>query len=455
MTRVNEFISTIRARLFRGTGRLASGLSSPVDAAPLAYFRFLFGAVLVWEVYRYFDHGWIARYYINPGLFFTYEGFGWLSPWPGNGMYFHFIGLGILATFVAVGLWYRISAILLSVGFWYVFLLDQANYLNHFYLVGLLSMVMAAVPAHRFASVDSLRRPGMKSRWVPRWSLWLVRFQIGVAYFFGGIAKINGDWLRGRPLDDWLSDAGDVPVIGRLMTTDLAPLVMSWSGMLLDLFIVPALLWRRTRVPAVAALVVFHLTNSALFSIGIFPWLMLLSTPVFFGTPWKLPGLPAGQAGTVAELGRTGRWVLIVFVGWQLLMPMRHLLYPGNVSWTEEGHRFSWHMKLRSKSGRVQLRARDPETGNTWEVDPGDYLSSRQERKMRTRPYLILQFAQKVEPMLIEERGVPDVEIYAKARVSLNGRSRAHMIDSLADLTQMRWGLAPSDWVLPLEPAHD
>ncbi|MBN4056271.1 HTTM domain-containing protein [Rhodothermus sp. AH-315-K08] len=452
MPPVKEILTSLRARLFREAGRLRSRLSEPIDAAPLAYFRFIFGAILVWEVYRYFDHGWIARYYIHPQIFFTYPGFGWVSPWPGDWMYVHFIAVGILAAFVAIGLWYRVSAALLALGFCYIFLLDQSNYLNHFYLIGLLSILMAFIPANRFASVDAARNPGLRSRWVPTWSLWLIRFQIGVAYFFGGVAKLNGDWLRGRPMDDWLSGADEVPLIGEFLTSAGAPLAVSWGGLLLDLFIIPALIWKRTRVPAVMALIVFHLTNWAMFSIGIFPWFMLLATPIFFGTPWRWPARDLQHnKSSLAPISKAGYWLLAGFAAWQLLMPMRHHLYPGNVSWTEEGHRFAWHMKLRSKSGTVQFRVRDPDSGESWHIDPRTYLSSRQARKMRTRPYLILRFANKLKPILAEETGLPNLEIYARARISLNGRPRSDLIDRSVDLTKVNWGLAHSEWVLPLE----
>lgn len=33
----------------------------------------------------------------------------------------------------------------------------------------------------------------------------------------------------------------------------------------------------------------------------------------------------------------------------QILYPLRHHLYPGDVTWNELGHRYSWRMKLRDK----------------------------------------------------------------------------------------------------------
>ncbi len=80
----------------------------------------------MWEVYRYFDHGWVDRYYVDPTFHFTYPGFGWVAPWPGDWMHVHFAGLGLLAFFIMIGFAYRASTALFFVGFTYIFLLEQA-----------------------------------------------------------------------------------------------------------------------------------------------------------------------------------------------------------------------------------------------------------------------------------------------------------------------------------------
>ncbi|MGH2603417.1 MAG: HTTM domain-containing protein, partial [Dehalococcoidia bacterium] len=95
------------APLVRGFDRIAGRLFDQTDIRRLVYFRLAFGAICLWEVYRYFKHGWISRTYVKPKLHFTYAGFGWVRPWPGNGMHLHFAGLGVAATLIAVGLWYR------------------------------------------------------------------------------------------------------------------------------------------------------------------------------------------------------------------------------------------------------------------------------------------------------------------------------------------------------------
>ena len=142
-------------RFFRDLGYR---LFEPVDGASLAVFRILFGAIMVWEVYRYFSHDWIQRYWVEPSFHFTYHGFGWVEPLPGPWMEVLFAVLGGLAACIALGLFYRVATVLFFVGFTYTFLLEQARYLNHFYLVCLLAFLLCLVPAHRVWSRDALLR---------------------------------------------------------------------------------------------------------------------------------------------------------------------------------------------------------------------------------------------------------------------------------------------------------
>ena len=442
----------------RRWARLRERLFAPVDVASIVVFRVLFGAIMLWEVWRYVDMDRIRRYYIEPDFHFTYEGFGWVRAWPGTGMYWHFAALALLSVFIMVGFLYRISAVLFFLAFSYVFLLDQARYLNHFYFVCLLSFLLIFVPANRARSVDARLRPGIRSDTVAAWSLWLLRAQVGILYFYGGVAKINGDWLRGRPLNEWLADRGDDAMLGFILRQPWAPYFFSYSGMLLDLLVVPFLLWRRTRLIAFGCVVLFHLLNARIFSIGIFPWLGIAATTLFLAPDWprRLISGPLGAAEPGPGMAKVSRplqsaiMALIgVYLAVQMLVPLRHWLYPGVVHWTEEGHRFSWHMKLRDKSARAKFFALDPVSGRGWEIDQSAYLSAKQRGKMAGRPYMLLQFAHHVADDL-RSQGFEQIQIRAHVRASLNGRDRQLLIDPTVDLSQQTASLMPADWILPL-----
>jgi hypothetical protein len=430
----------------------------PVDAASLVAFRIAFGVLMFVEVLRYFFHGWIEQYFIVPIFHFTYFGFGWVRPWAGPGMYIHFAVLGLLALFVAAGIWYRASAALFFLGFTHVFLLEQARYLNHFYLICLLGLLLVFVPAHRAFSVDAWRRPEIRSDVVPGWTINVLRAQIGIPYFYAGIAKLNADWLSGNPLRGWLATATDFPVFGPLFVYEAVVMLFAFGALLFDLLVVPLLLWHRTRPAAFGLAVLFHAMNSRLFDIGIFPPLMIAATCVFFPPDWprriwrrvRRSTAPAERPGAVPWWSRSRRTMafVVVYLVAQVAVPLRHFLYPGDVNWTEEGHRFSWHMMLREKSGEVEFVGTQVSAGVSFPVDPVDYLTGWQIAAMKLRPDMILQFCHLVADDL--SRTVGPVEIRVKSSLSLNGRPAQWLIDPSVNLAAQPRTLWPAPWIVPL-----
>ena len=424
---------------------------------------------MLWEVYRYFTYGWIGRYFVEPVVTFPYYGFGWVKPWPGTGMYIHFFVLGLAAACVMAGFLYRIAAPVFFLAFTYTFLLDQTRYMNHFYLVCLISFLMCFLPAERAFSVDALLRRRIRSDVVPAWTLWLLRAQVGIPYFYGGIAKLNSDWIHGgEPMRTWLRPLTIAPGGSPVFTSDWVVYGFVIGGLLLDLLVVPLLLWRRTRPFAFAAAILFNLINSVIFDIGIFPWLMLGALLIYFppgllrrfARAFMSPGeaFPDASAARQTEesscptLDSSQKLVaglLAVYLVVQLLFPLRHYLYPGNVSWTEEGHNFAWHMKLRTKEGEAVFTVTHPGSGKTWTINPEDYLKPHQSMKVTTKPDLLVHFAH----FLAEEKkreGYDNVEVRAHAMVSLNGRQPQLLIDPNVDLTKEQVSLLPTRWIMPL-----
>ncbi|GAB4438067.1 MAG: hypothetical protein OHK0015_31370 [Chloroflexi bacterium OHK40] len=427
-------------------------LLSEVDGASLGVFRILFGAIMVWEVLRYVRYGWIARYYIDPGFHFSYLPF--IQPWPGAGMYWHFALTGVLALLVALGLWYRVAAWLFAACFTYIFLLDKAQYLNHFYLICLLSLLLAITPAHRALSLDARRAiaPGR----VPRWSLHVLRFQVGLVYFFGAVAKLNADWLAGEPLGEWLARRADLPLIGPLLAWEGAGLLFAWGGLLVDLSLPFLLAWGRTFWLGAAVAVAFNLLNAQIFSIGIFPWMMIAALTLFPRPDWPRailgragasrarrprPGTPPASRAALALLVALHLYALV-----QLTLPLRHWLYPSDVAWSEEGHRFSWRMKLRDKAAEVTFYVSDPRGGERHAVDARRWLTARQESKMASRPDMIHQFARFVADEEQRRTGVRPI-VTAEAWAGLNGREPALLVDPTVDLASEPYRLGPAPWI--------
>ena len=429
-------------------------LEAPLDIASLVAYRIAFGLILAVEMLRYTGYGWVERDYVQPAFHFTFYGFEWVRPLPGAGMYLHFAALFVAALCVAAGYRPRAAAAVLCAGIGYVFLLEKAVYLNHVYLVTLLCGLMTIPPTGAACSLDAARDPRSGRDHLPRWQLWLLRLQIAIPYVYGGIAKLNADWLvRGEPMRAWLAGASDWPLIGAHVGDPRVIMFTSWAGCFFDLLIVPALLWRRTRVPAALACLCFHVTNSQLFEIGIFPWMMLASSTLFFPPDWPRallrlaparPVIVTGARAARLPLGPVAAYVLL-----QLLLPFRHHLYPHAVMWSEEGQRFSWFMKSHHKESEGRFFARVLPDGREWEIRPRDFLTERQEHAMLIWPDLLQDFARHAAAQLSDSLGRP-VAIRAEVRCALNGRTPRLLVDPEVDLAAQPRTLAAASWIRPL-----
>jgi len=442
-------------------------LSQPVDIAAIVYFRMVFGIGMVWQIYHEFDTGNADHIYFNARIHFSYFGFEWLKALPHDMMYALLILLALLGACIALGLFYRIATIGFFLGWTYLFLLDKAAYQNHLYLICLLSFLMIFLPANRAFSLDIWRRGVKPTSVAPAWTLWILLFQFSVVYFFGGIAKLNADWLNGQPIGLWLGRRADWPVIGPFVHDAWFVGLFTFGGLLLDLFVVPALLWKRTRRYAYLAALSFHLINSWIFEIGIFPWLMIAATALYFEPDWPRKavqsikvffGIREGRRSGEAKHGRSGTprfrrppaALIGVYVVIQLVMPLRHFFYPGDANWTEEGHYFSWHMMLRYKEIELQqIVVKDPTTNKTWTVQLRDYMALWQARNMLMNPDMILQFSHYLAREK-KRQGVATPQVFATVRVSLNGRNPQLLLDPNVDLASQPRTLAPKQWVMPL-----
>jgi hypothetical protein len=444
-------------------------LFAPVDIAFLVAFRIVFGLLLLIEMSRFLSNDWIPNYYLNPVFHFTYSGFGWVKLWPGNGIGLHVVVMIVLLICIILGLGYRFVMPLFCIGFSYLFLIDKTTYRNHFYLIILISFLMSFMPASQAFSLDARLRPQKSGQTVPLWTLWLLRAQFTIVYIFGGIAKLNADWLRGEPLRMWLAQETDFPLIGKLFTQHWMPYFFSYGGLFFDLLIVPLLMWRRTRPVAVLLAIFFHLTNARLFHIGIFPWFMMAAVPLFFEPDWIRQVLrkitdrtSSPQHFRAPAPARPVRWhklhpnrqVGLMLIGLylllQILLPLRHLAYPGNASWTGEGDRFAWRMMLSDRRGQTDFFLVDEQTGEVVsQIDASFNLSPAQLAVMAQYPDMILQYTHFLAQEMAKQ-GYAGLAIHVDAVMSLNGRSPQPLIDPTVNLVAQTSSLQPADWIIPL-----
>lgn len=430
-------------------------LFTRIDNSALIVFRIIFGALLSLEAFGAIATGWVQRVLIEPNFTFNFIGFEFLQPLPGNGMIWYYAVMGVFGVFVMLGFKYRLSIFMYTLLWAGVYLMQKSSYNNHYYLLLLLCFLMVFLPAHRYASIDVWLKPQLKKISMPRWGWLLLVVQMFIVYTYAAVAKLYPDWLDGTFPGILMTVRKDFWLVGDFLQQEWVHYTIAYFGLFFDLLIIPLLLWRKTRMYAFAAAVFFHLFNSVILQIGIFPYLALAFTLFFFPTEkinhYFLSKKPHYSKNEV-EISPFRKPVILFLSLWlivQIGLPLRHWFFQDNVLWTEEGHRLSWRMMLRSKSGKINFKVVNKSSpGDTIIVRNSDYLSPKQMRAMPTKPDLIWQFAQH----LVEEysREGKEVEVYVDSQVSVNGRPYKAFIDPSVDLAAVEWKhFSHAPWILP------
>jgi len=432
------------------------------SAAPLAVFRIAFGLLLFGSILRFCAKGWIHDLYLSPKYFFPFYGFGFIRPL-GEYTYLLFAICGLCALLVALGLFYRVASAGLFLSFTYIELIDKSTYLNHYYFVSMICLLMIFLPAHVYFSVDARRNRHILSDKIPQWCVDSLKIFVCLVYLFAGMAKVNSDWLlHAQPLRIWLPANNDLPVIGPVLNHVWIAYAFSWMGCLYDLSIPFLLFNKRTRIFAYSAVATFHLLTAILFPIGMFPYIMMATALIFFSADFhkRIFSTFAGWFKLRKSFINPGReyslpfyqskvlpFALGLFFLIQLLTPLRYSLYPGELFWTEEGYRFSWRVMLIEKAGYAQFIVKDS-LGNHVVVDNRQFLTPLQEKQMATQPDMILQYAHILRDHYTA-KGFRDPEVYVDSYVSLNGRLGKPLVDSLTNLSKETESFKHKPWILP------
>jgi hypothetical protein len=438
-------------------------LQKKTSSAPLAVFRIALGLMLFASLFRFWLKGWIYDLYIKPSFFFTFYGFGFVRPLGGY-TYLLFGICAISALLVAIGFFYRTAIITLFLTFTYIELIDKSTYLNHYYFISLLCLMLIFLPANVCFSVDAYRNRNLLADEIPAWCTDAIKLLVFILYFYAGLAKLNSDWLlHALPLKIWLPARNDMPIIGSLFNDPRTAFVFSWFGCAYDLTIVFFLLAQRTRLVAYLTVVVFHVMTAILFPIGMFPYIMIVTALIFFSAQFHKAILQ--KLGNLLRLpdqfirpkkrfcfSPVSNLLLVsgfsLFFFFQLLFPFRYLMYPGELFWTEEGYRFSWRVMLMEKAGYAQFTVKDT-SGKIRIVNNNDFLTNLQEKMMSAQPDMILQYAHHLRDYY-SEHGFTSPQVYADVYVALNGRLGKIFVNPATDLAKESESFQHKSWITPL-----
>jgi len=425
-----------------------------IDNSALIVFRIIFGLLCFLESVGAILTGWVKRTLIEPEFTFSFIGFEWLQPLPGNWMYLYYILMAVFGLMVMIGLKYRWSVIAFTLMWTATYLMQKSSYNNHYYLLVLLSGIMAFLPANRYLSVDAKLHPGIKSNSMPQWCSYILIAQMFIVYTYGAVAKLYPDWLDTTFMEILLKSKEHYYVIGNLLQSKTMHYFLAYGGILFDGLVIPLLLYKPTRNLAFFASIFFHLFNSMVFQIGIFPYLSLAFI-LFFYEPKTIQNIFLKKKsfynkGEIIYPKNKKLFLTIISTYFlvQLVLPLRHWFIEDKVLWTEEGHRMAWRMMLRSKSGRSNFYVVDKAIDKKTSIDLNDYLTKKQKHQVATKPDAIWQFAQRLKKQY-NSIG-QDVAVYVDCYISVNGRAPKKLIDPETDLANVEWNaFKHSSWLLP------
>ena len=442
--------------------RLGEWAARPAAGQSLAMFRMAFGLLVLNDVVHVLEAGWLTRFYVERDILFPYFGLA-VPPLPAPWLHLLWGACGLCCVLVALGAFYRLAIWGFNAVFIYFFLLDQALYLNHFYMIALFGLLLGCTDAHRCWSLDRRLGRVRGTRAVPRWNLLILQFQVEVVLVFAGLVKIEFDWLRGEPLRTWMLERSWSP-LSPLFELHWIALAAPVLVILLHVVGAPLLLWSRTRLPVFLLYCAFHIANAHLFNIGVFPWMTIAATTILFSPDWpselgrrcgvaasrqgmrppvppewaaRLLRFAAGPRGTDAGRGfRPLHPAVIAAFGLyalvQLWLPVRDFAFEGHVGWTEEGQKFSWRMMLYSGAGDGRFLVIAPD-GKARVADHSSHLDAMQTYLVFTKPEMLLHYAHWLRDRYAAQ-GMGKVRIHADIGKSVNGKPWRRFVDPDADL---------------------
>lgn len=432
-----------KSEVARKTNKTFAFVFEPVSLYPMIAFRLAFGiAMAIWAVFMIFS-GTVEEFFIKPEFFFSYPGLSWLQPLPGLGMYLVFILLFITALMIFLGYHFRFGAISFTIVFAYITLVDKAGYLSYYYYVLLLSFMLSISPANRLFSIDLIRKSSIRVDFVPRWSILAFKMQVAMVFFFAGMAKMNHDWLNeGRPVNLWLKSLADSEVgfFPESLSVGYFPLVVSWLLIMFD-FIIPHFLFdKRTATGAVIFVIIMQALALFLFPAGFFPVLIAFSCLIFLPESSVNSFLsriayfmydifefkndvfnPGGSFLLQYRKKRLFPFLLALFFGSQILLPVGLFLNWGSSRWADSAFRFSWDIRIHEKFGKVDFLVYEHDSNNQYSVPLENYLTQHQISVMAEDSSLIHHFAEHFIENHLIEIGKGDYTLTTNSLVSLNG----------------------------------
>lgn len=420
-------------------------LTESIDNSGLVLFRVLLGVLIMAESFGAILLGWVEAVFVQSKFTFNFIGFDFLQVLHGEKMYLYFFVMGIFGLLITLGLFYKFAMTAFTFLWSAVYLIQKESYNNHYYFLILICVIMIFLPANGKFSMDAKLFSKVKQTKIPRWMPYLLLFQVAILYFYAAIAKLYPDWLDGTFSKILLNGITQRQFLLDIFNQKWFLLTYAYAGILFDLLIVPALIWKKTRKLAIIASFGFHLFNAYSLKIGIFPFLALSFIVLLYDTiPFKFLNSKE-EINAVTDINT--KFFTLFFVPFfivQIVLPLRHHFIKGDVLFTEEGHRLAWRMMLRERKGAINIKIVDKKTGMFHYHNYASELTQKQIKLLSHSPDIIWQYCQR-----IKNESKKPISIFVECSVSINRRPYIKLIDEKVDMAAVNFDyFGHNDWVL-------
>lgn len=411
---------------------IAALFESKIDGKYLAIFRIIFGLAFIKETFRVKES--IYPFYLEPDTLFKWPFFEWVTLLPSEYLYVLSWLLIASAFLILVGFYTQIFSLIATIIYAYFFLLDRSYYNNHYYLILLIVLMLSFMKSDNKFSVKSLI--SSKNEGIPVWNIALLRLQFAIVYFYGATAKFNADWMSGRTMKASLNSEAYRGLKDMFSNQEeLLILFLTHAGWIFDM-VVPILLFhKKGKYIALPFLLIFHSINAFNLNIGVFPFLMMGATIVYWGSGFRdviRVGLPQISLKLSTKIYAS---LLLMYVLFQLLFPLRHYLIKGDYNVTGEGYNFSWKMK----GNAIELKRFDIycfSLNGLTEYKIPLQLHKKQFSTLSSVPLTNIPFARYIAENVSEMYSVSDdsLRVNVFVKISLNGSEDFYLIDTSYNL---------------------
>jgi vitamin K-dependent gamma-carboxylase len=199
------------------------------------------------------------------------------------------------------------------------------------------------------SSIDALSNKSEAK--VPFWNYFLIKFQFFVLYFIAGCKKFSTEWLL-----EWQHSISNLSsnwiftpfrfVIGSEWTDQI---MIHWFAAVFDTSITFFLIYKKSRPMALLFCSTFHIMNSRLFNIGMFPWVCLVELPLFCEYEWPRRFWRKLKCSTASSTERTiandknvttkrtlkerfTTFLILIYCCLQLFLPFSHFITKGYIN---------------------------------------------------------------------------------------------------------------------------